>query len=179
MTFKHKLSRRLAMLKDAWLVLALAASGCEKPSTLTDPPATIRLHIAPKSVTLPTDGATQLLAVALTSAGDSTTLPVNWSVTGGSIANTSTSRVPNYADYKATSPTGVFNAIAGVAAGRVSRRPDAVTGGERAAVECGRLRRAQRRQPAGGLLLSGPRDRGEGVEGHEQLGPDGERQRRA
>src|SRR5439155_130661 len=111
MTFKHKLSRRLAMLKDAWLVLALAASGCEKPSTLTDPPATIRLHIAPKSVTLPTDGATQLLAVALTSAGDSTTLPVNWSVTGGSIANTSTSGVRNYADYKATSQTGVFNVI--------------------------------------------------------------------
>src|SRR5436190_19561749 len=112
MTFKHKLSRRLAMLKDAWLVLALAASGCEKPSTLTDPPATIRLHIAPKSVTLPTDGATQLLAVALTSAGDSTTLPVNWSVTGGSIANTSTSGVRNYADYKATSQTGVFKVIA-------------------------------------------------------------------
>src|SRR5207247_9379150 len=123
---KHKLSRRLAMLKDAWLVLALAASGCEKPSTLTDPPATIRLHIAPKSVTLPTDGATQLLAVALTSAGDSTTLPVNWSVPGGRTANTSTSGVRNYADYKATSQTGVFKVIAS-GGGRYSTVSDTAT----------------------------------------------------
>ena len=40
MTFMHKLSRRLAMLKDAWLVVALAALGCEKPVAvaLTDRP---------------------------------------------------------------------------------------------------------------------------------------------
>jgi len=83
MTFKHKLSRRLALLKDAWLVVALAALGCEKPLAVTDPGATIRLQITPKSVTMPTDGAAQLMAVALTPAGDTATIDVNWSVTGG------------------------------------------------------------------------------------------------
>ena len=92
MTFMHKLSRRLAMLKDAWLVVALAALGCEKPVAvaLTDPNATLRLQITPKSITLPTDGATQLMAVALTPAGDTATIDVSWSVTGGSIADTNT-----------------------------------------------------------------------------------------
>ncbi|HEX9414612.1 MAG TPA: hypothetical protein VF916_13990, partial [Ktedonobacterales bacterium] len=90
MTFMHKLSRRLAMLKDAWLVVALAALGCQKPVAVTDPNATLRLQIAPKSITLPTDGATQLMAVALTPAGDTATINVTWSVTGGSIADTNT-----------------------------------------------------------------------------------------
>ena len=110
MTFMHKLSRRLAMLKDAWLVVALAALGCEKPVAvaLTDPNATLRLQITPKSITLPTDGATQLMAVALTPAGDTATIDVSWSVTGGSIADTNTHGGRHYAGYKATPDAGRF-----------------------------------------------------------------------
>jgi uncharacterized protein YjdB len=112
MTFMHKLSRRLAMLKDAWLVVALAALGCQKPVAVTDPNATLRLQIAPKSITLPTDGATQLMAVALTPAGDTATINVTWSVTGGSIADTNTHGGRHYAGYKATQNTGRFKVVA-------------------------------------------------------------------
>src|SRR5438128_376606 len=114
MTFMHKLSRRLAMLKDAWLVVALAAVGCEKPVAVTDPitTTTLRLQITPKSVTLPTDGATQLMAVALSPAGDTATIDVSWSVTGGSIADTSTHGGRHYAGYKATRDSGHFKIVA-------------------------------------------------------------------
>src|SRR6266567_2818267 len=114
MTFMHKLSRRLAMLKDAWLVVALAALGCEKPVAVavTDPNATLRLQITPRSITLPTDGATQLMAVALTPAGDTATIDVSWSVTGGSIADTNTHGGRHYAGYKATSDAGRFKVVA-------------------------------------------------------------------
>src|SRR6266567_124471 len=114
MTFMHKLSRRLAMLKDAWLVVALAALGCEKPVAVavTDPNATLRLQITPKSITLPTDGATQLMAVALTPAGDTATIDVSWSVTGGSIADTNTHGGRHYAGYKATPDAGRFKVVA-------------------------------------------------------------------
>jgi len=112
MTFKHKLSARLALMKDALLVLALAALGCEKPVALTTSTATARLQIIPKSVTLPTDGITQLTAVAFTPAGDTANIHVNWTVTGGSIADTSTSGGRHYAGYKATPAAGVFRVVA-------------------------------------------------------------------
>src|SRR5207245_3478297 len=114
MTFMHKLSRRLAMLKDAWLVVALAALGGETPVAVavTDPNATLRLQITPKSITLPTDGATQLMAVALTPAGDTATIDVSWSVTGGSIADTNTHGGRHYAGYKATPDAGRFKVVA-------------------------------------------------------------------
>src|SRR5207249_11537800 len=113
MTFMHKLSRRLAMLKDAWLIVALAAVGCEKPVAVTDPitTTTLRLQITPKSVTLPTDGATQLMAVALAPAGDTATIDVSWSVTGGTIADTNTHGGRHYAGYKATQ-NGKFKVVA-------------------------------------------------------------------
>jgi uncharacterized protein YjdB len=112
MTFKHKLSARLALMKDALLVLALAALGCEKPVALTASTATIRLQIIPKSVTLPTDGATQLTAVAFTPAGDTANIHVNWTATGGSIADTSTNGGRHYAGYRATRDAGVFRVVA-------------------------------------------------------------------
>src|SRR5207302_1144561 len=68
--------------------------------------------ITPKSITLPTDGATQLMAVALTPAGDTATIDVSWSVTGGSIADTNTHGGRHYAGYKATPDAGRFKVVA-------------------------------------------------------------------
>src|SRR6266567_9242149 len=115
MTFKHKLSVRLALLKDAFVVVgALAAVACEKPlvsaNTNTDP--TIHLQISPKSVALPTGGTSQLMAVALNSTGDTVDLSLSWSVTGGSMTDTSTSNRQHYGRYKAGSDTGKFKVVA-------------------------------------------------------------------
>src|SRR6266513_1669900 len=112
MTFKHKLSARLALMKDALLILTLAALGCEKPVALTDSPATVRLQITPKSVILPTDGTTQLTAVALTPAGDTANIHVSWTTTGGSIADTPANGGRHYSSYKATPDAGVFRVVA-------------------------------------------------------------------
>src|SRR5207244_1707849 len=94
--------------------VALAALGCEKPVAvaLTDPNATLRLQITPKSITRPTDGATQLMAVALTPAGDTATIDVSWRVTGGRIADTNTHGGRHYAGYKATPDAGRFKVVA-------------------------------------------------------------------
>src|SRR5690348_3422140 len=126
MSFKHKLSRRLAMLKDAWLIAALAAVGCEKPLAPTDANLSIRLQIVPKSLTMPVAGATELVAVALTSAGDSTTMPVNWSATSGSIVDTRVSGDRHYASYQAAANVGVYQVIAS-GDGSVSATPDTAT----------------------------------------------------
>ena len=88
MTFTHKLSVRLALLKDAFVVVALATAACERPlvSPITNTDPTIRLQIIPKSVTLPTDGTSQLMAVALNSTGDTVDLSLSWTATGGRLA---------------------------------------------------------------------------------------------
>ena len=114
MTFKHKLSVRLALLKDALVVGALAALACEMPVVPPDPDPdpTIHLQISPKSVTLPTNGTSQLMAVALNSTGDTVDLSLNWTVTGGSMTDTSTSARRHYGRYKAGSDTGKFKVVA-------------------------------------------------------------------
>src|SRR5947208_9962516 len=135
MTFKHKLSVRLALLKDAWLVVALAALGCEKPVALTDSTATIRLQITPKSVTLPPGGATRLTAVAFTPVGDTANIHVNWTVSGGSIADTSTNGGRHYAGYQATPDAGVFRVVASGPAATPDTATVTVVGARVAAVK--------------------------------------------
>ena len=114
MTFKHKLSVRLALLKDALVVGALAALACEMPVVPPDPDPdpTIHLQISPKSVTLPTNGTSQLTAVALNSTGDTVDLSLSWTATGGSMTDTSTSARRHYGRYKAGSDTGKFKVVA-------------------------------------------------------------------
>src|SRR2546422_50541 len=114
MTFKHKLSRRLALLKDRTMVastalLAVAAIvGCERPLTVTDPGtgAVSRLVISPKILTLRQNQVADFTAVGLAATGDTATVAVSWSVTSGSITDTSTSNGKHYGRYKAGSDTG-------------------------------------------------------------------------
>src|SRR5436190_445427 len=122
MTFKHKLSCRLALLKDRIPVLAavvvagIAAAACEKPVQLTDVGggSIAQLVVSPRAVTLQTDQITSFTAVALTSAGDTATNPmrVSWSVTGGSITDTSSTGGKHYGRYKAAQAPGKYKVTA-------------------------------------------------------------------
>src|SRR5690348_16058141 len=118
MTFKHKLSRRLALMKDALPVLALAALSCEKPVQLTDVNggggSIVQLVLSPRAVTLQTDQNTSFTAVVLTSAGDTATAPVHmsWSVTGGSITDTTSTGGKHYGHYKAAPAPGQYKVAA-------------------------------------------------------------------
>src|SRR2546426_7732144 len=81
MTFKHKLSRRLALLKDRTMVastalLAVAAIvGCERPLTVTDPgTGTVsRLVLSPKILTLRQNQGADFTAVGLAATGATAT----------------------------------------------------------------------------------------------------------
>src|SRR6184192_214357 len=94
MTFKHKLSRRLALLKDRWVLLsvtthaaALAVWACERPVTGPQAPSTpvVRIVTLPDSVTLNPSDMRQFVAYGRTQAGDSVPVAVRWSASGGTI----------------------------------------------------------------------------------------------
>ena len=126
MTFKHKLSCRLALLKDRWVVLSTAAlalatlSACEKPTPLTgpDPSAVLRLVISPKILTLRQHQTADFTAVGLTSTGVTASTSVSWSVTSGTITDTTSTGDKHYGRFQAGSQTGTANVVvSGLAAG--------------------------------------------------------------
>ena len=115
MPFTFKLSQRLARMRCTALVLTAAAlAACEKPMTLTDTgnTAASRIVVSPKTATLRTDQAVDIMAVALTTTGDTAALAVTWSVTSGSVTDTSTTGGRHYGHYKAGSDTGKVKVIA-------------------------------------------------------------------
>src|ERR1044072_6501629 len=94
MTFKHKLSRRLALLKDRWVLLsvttpaaALAVWACERPVAGPQAPSrpVVRIVYHPDSVTLNPSVTRQFVAYGRTEAGDSVAVAVGWSASGGTI----------------------------------------------------------------------------------------------
>ena len=92
MTFLHKLAQRLARLKPALAIGLLATFACEKPSAITDLGVLASFNVSPKTLTLLPNQTTQFVAVGITPAGDTGVVAVRWSVTGGSIIDTSSSR---------------------------------------------------------------------------------------
>src|SRR2546425_1064941 len=120
MTFMHKLSCRLALLKDRVVAVSpalLAAAvvfGCERPVQLTDTGSgtVAQLLVYPKSMTVRTGQTADFMAVALTSTGDTAVAAVTWSATIGSITDTSTKGGRHYGKFKAGSDTGRVKVIA-------------------------------------------------------------------
>jgi len=90
MTFKHKLSARLALMKDL-LVLFLTAVpfACEKPVSLADPGSVVtHVAISPLSIELHSGQTSDFKAVGLTATGDTTVAgaAITWTAAGGSIS---------------------------------------------------------------------------------------------
>src|SRR6266581_437947 len=115
MTFKHKLSRRLALLKDrrvlyvaATLAAAVVAS-CELPVRTTDTGTTLaEVVVLPKTVNLVQNQSTDFVAFGVSTASDTMPVTVSWSVTGGNIIDSTTSKGMHYGHYKAGAQTGQF-----------------------------------------------------------------------
>src|SRR2546426_7810721 len=108
MTFKHKLSSRLALLKDRVVLASLAGLvtaaivACELPVRATDPGSTIAdLLVSPKTLTLRQNATADFTAVGFMSTGDSASVAVSWSVAAGSIIDTSHNGQRHYGHYKA------------------------------------------------------------------------------
>jgi uncharacterized protein YjdB len=112
MTFKHKLSCRLALIKDraglfaTAALAAVAAFGCEVPVAVTDPGATLaQFFVTPQTATIQQDATQDFAAVGLTAAGDTASIAVSWSVSGGAI-DTSSDHGRHYGHYKGTACGG-------------------------------------------------------------------------
>ncbi len=118
MTFKYKLSVRLALLKDALLLVSVTALACEKPAGVTGPgsgpsgPVVSRVALAPPQITLHPNQTSQFTAVGLTAAGDTIAVAVTWSATGGSIVDTSSKGSIHYATYQPSTAPGTYLVIA-------------------------------------------------------------------
>src|SRR5256712_2440202 len=120
MTFLHKLANRLARLKAAFAIGLVVALACERIAQTTDPSGSAsRLDLSPKSLTLMTNQTTKFTVVALTSTGDTTSAAVSWSVTGGTITD-STSNNGHYGKYKAPGQTGQYKVHARATGGGAS-----------------------------------------------------------
>src|SRR5438876_1007233 len=127
MTFKHKLSCRLALLKDRVVLASLAGLvtaaivACELPVRATDPGSTIAdLLVSPKILTLRQNATADFTAVAFMSTGDSASVAVSWSVTSGSIIDTSSNGKRHYGHYKAGPNPGQYKVVATGNPGSVS-----------------------------------------------------------
>ena len=123
MTFKHKLSARLARLRPlvvSVVVVMIAIVACELPLARESNDPVTRLVVFPKNLTLHPNDTTELMAVGFTAAGDSGSLSVSWSVTGGSVLSTQTQGRKHYGKYKAGSDPGNFKAVAGDSTGTLA-----------------------------------------------------------
>jgi len=114
MPFTFKLSQRLARIRWVALLLATAAlAACEKPVGLTEVTSTLsRLVVSPKVLTLRPNQTAAFMAVGLTNTGDTASVAVNWSVTSGSMTDTSTTGGRHYGRYTATADTGTVKVVA-------------------------------------------------------------------
>ncbi|HEX9546507.1 MAG TPA: Ig-like domain-containing protein, partial [Acidimicrobiales bacterium] len=112
MPYMHKLSCRLALLKDALIVVSLTAVACELPVRTTGPAGDTYLTVVPKTVTIQPSDTVDLMAVGYTSSGDTANIPVSWSMTAGSLVDSTTKGWRHYAKIKAGSGTGTFKVVA-------------------------------------------------------------------
>src|SRR5881398_893292 len=95
MTFKHKLSVRLALLKDVLPVVPVLAllAACEQPS-LVGPPIKTSINVStivtlPDSITLDPGQTRQFASYGRTPDGDSVAINVTWQAVGGGLISAS------------------------------------------------------------------------------------------
>src|SRR2546428_7600047 len=116
MTFKHKLSARLARL---WVTLAVVGVACERLAAPTGPAPVVQIVILPESLTVAPAQQIQFAAYGRTSAGDSTGVAVTRRTSGGPIVgHRSSTAGPGVGGFPATA-TGMHRQASGSSQGAV------------------------------------------------------------
>jgi len=90
MTFKHKLSHRLALIRDIFLAATVALLACELPSRTSLNESIARVIVSPETLVVSSNQTTDVVAVALTAAGDTVTSGITWTASGGSVTDSTT-----------------------------------------------------------------------------------------
>ena len=112
MTFMHKLSRRLALLKDALPLAAVLLASCEFRRNVAGVDAELwLLQLSPTNIVLQPSQTVDFTVVGLDQHGDTVDFAVLWSVTSGTIVDTGTNGGRHYGRYKAGSDTGRVKVI--------------------------------------------------------------------
>src|SRR2546430_13246315 len=104
MTFKHKLSHRLALLRDIALAGTVALAACEVPSRTSLDEAVSKVIVSPETLVVSSNQTTDFVAVALTAAGDTTSSGITWTASAGSVTETTTGNAVPQGPYHETSP---------------------------------------------------------------------------
>src|SRR2546426_4085227 len=107
MTFKHKLSCRLALLKDRRLITAVAVLAatavvnCERPLSTTDPITSVaRVVTPPNTVTFQPNERAVFAPAIFPAAGDSSPVGVLGHASGGVVSDPGTTGHRHYGRYK-------------------------------------------------------------------------------
>src|SRR5438876_9898292 len=90
MTFKHKLSHRLALLRDIALAGTVALAACEVPSRTSLDEAVSKVIGSPETLVVSSNQTTDFVAVALTAAGDTTNSGITCTGSATSVPETTT-----------------------------------------------------------------------------------------
>ena len=115
MTFKHKLSARLARLWwGAPLLALLITASCDiQARNAVDPnqPVLDIVQVLPAAVTLGPNAMADFVAVGLTAGGDTVESAVSWSVTGGQLLETTNSGRQHRGRYQAGTQPGTYRVV--------------------------------------------------------------------
>ena len=108
MTFKHKLSNRLALLRDIALAGTVALAACEVPSRTSLDEAVSKVIVSPETLVVSSNQTTDFVAVALTAAGDTASSGITWTASAGSVTETTTGNGVHKGHYSAPSSPGQY-----------------------------------------------------------------------
>src|SRR5436190_178758 len=108
MTFKHKLSNRLALLRDIVLAGTVALAACEVPSRTSLDEAVSKVIVSPETLVVSSNQTTDFVAVALTAAGDTASSGITWTASAGSVTETTTGNGVHKGHYSAPSSPGQY-----------------------------------------------------------------------
>ena len=108
MTFKHKLSNRLALLRDIVLAGTVALAACEVPSRTSLDEAVSKVIVSPETLVVSSNQTTDFVAVALTAAGDTVSSGITWTATAGSVTDATTGNGVHKGHYSAPSSPGQY-----------------------------------------------------------------------
>jgi uncharacterized protein YjdB len=116
MTFKHKLSHRLALMRDLLLAGTVALLACEIPSRASLEEAS-KVVISPDTLVVASNQTTDLVAVALTATGDTASSGITWTATAGTVTDTTIRNGVHRGHYRAPGTPGKYKVQARASSG--------------------------------------------------------------
>src|SRR5438128_597606 len=121
MTFKHKLSQRLALLRDVMLLGLVLAVACERLGPTTTGGSVSWVDVVPATVTATVGQTVQLTAIPRDANGNPLSgLVITWSATNAAVATVSTSGLVTSMAVGVTAITATSGGHTGTAAFTVS-----------------------------------------------------------